>query len=270
MLEQTRPDGHGRARGLVSSRVSGARIVSATFAPSPDLADVVETYWMTAWNLEGQPPHVAEMLTDPCVHVAFEAGKSRVVGVNTKLFRRELSGAGCIRAAKLKAGAATVLLPKPITTWNDTVTRLREVFTVATRLEGRVLSGTDQQGFAALEAWLRKTMRPVDPQVRLAVGVIERITRTPDVTTVEQVCALAGLSTRPLQRLFRDVVGVSPKWVLRRQRLRDLAVRLERGESTSLAALAADLGYADHAHLARDFKRATGRSPSTFARAVWK
>lgn len=269
MLEQTRPDGHGRARGLVSSRVSGKRVEAATFKPSSALADVVETYWMTRWDLEGQPPHVVEVLTDPCVHVAFEAGKSRVVGVNTKLFRRELSGAGLIRAVKLKAGAARVLLPpRSVATWNDTVTPLREVFPKA--VERHVLSKADQQGFAALEAWLLATMRPVEAQVRLAVGVVERITRSTDITTVKQVCSLAGLSTRPLQRLFRDFVGVSPKWVIRRQRLRDVALRLERGGAASLAELAADLGYADHAHLTRDFTRATGRSPSTFARVVWE
>lgn len=224
---------------------------------------------MTRWNLDGQPSHLVEVLTDPCVHVAFEAGKSRVVGVNTKLFRRELSGAGLIRAVKLKAGAARVLLPqRSITAWNDTVTPLREVFPKA--VERLVLSGTDQQGFAELERWLHATMRPIESQVQLAVGVVERITKSTDVTTVKQVCALAGLSTRPLQRLFRDFVGVSPKWVIRRQRLRDLAQRLERGGSASLAELAADLGYADHAHLTRDFKRATGRAPSEFARAVWK
>lgn len=269
MLEQTRPDGHGRARGLVSSRVSGKRVEAATFAPSSALAEVVETYWMTRWNLDGQAPHVAELITDPCVHVAFEAGKSRVVGVNTKLFRRELSGTGLIRAVKLRAGAAKVLLPRgPIAAWNDTVTPLREVFPKA--VERLVLSGTDQQAFAELEHWLHATMRPVDSEVRLAVGVVERITRSTDITTVKQVCALAGLSTRPLQRLFRDFVGVSPKWVIRRQRLRDVALRLERGGSGSLAELAADLGYADHAHLTRDFKRATGRVPSVFARAVWE
>jgi AraC-like DNA-binding protein len=271
MLEQTRPDGHGRARGLVSSRVSGQRVEAATFAPSPALAGVVETYWMTRWNLDGQPSHLVEVLTDPCVHVAFEAGKSRVVGVNTKLFRRELLGAGLIRAVKLKAGAGRALLPqRSITAWNDRVTPLREVFSGAGALERRVLSGTDQQGFVELEAWLGATLRPGDAQVRLAVGVVERITKSTDVTTVKQVCGLAGLSTRPLQRLFRDFVGVSPKWVIRRQRLRDLALRLERGGSASLADLAADLGYADHAHLTRDFKRATGRAPSEFARAVWK
>ena len=78
------------------------------------------------------------------------------------------------------------------------------------------------------------------------------------------------MTIRPLQRLFRDYVGASPKWVIRRHRLQEAAVRLERDGGGSLAALAAELGYADHAHLSRDFKIATGRSPSEFARVVWE
>lgn len=47
-------------------------------------------------------------------------------------------------------------------------------------------------------------------------------------------------------------------------------MRLERDGGGSLAALAAELGYADHADLLRDFTIATGRSPSEFARVVWE
>ena len=34
-LEQTRPTGNGRARGLVSSRTSGQRVHAQTYAPAP-------------------------------------------------------------------------------------------------------------------------------------------------------------------------------------------------------------------------------------------
>src|SRR5690606_24822112 len=86
-LEETRPDGHGRSRGLVSGRRSGSRVESRTFAPPPALACVVECFWVARWDLRGQDPHVVELLADPCVNVAFEAGESRVVGVSTRLWR---------------------------------------------------------------------------------------------------------------------------------------------------------------------------------------
>ena len=75
---------------------------------------------------------------------------------------------------------------------------------------------------------------------------------------------MGGLGVRPLQRLFRTHVGASPKWVIRRYRLQEAALRMEQGAFPTLAGLAAELGYSDHAHLTRDFKLATGKTPSQF------
>ena len=63
-------------------------------------------------------------------------------------------------------------------------------------------------------------------------------------------------------------MGASPKWVIRRNRLQEVAARIERGEGTTLTTLAAELGYTDQAHLARDFKSVVGKSPSDFATSV--
>jgi AraC-like DNA-binding protein len=78
---------------------------------------------------------------------------------------------------------------------------------------------------------------------------------------------VSGLTERRLQRLFADYVGVSPKWVMRRARLHEAALRVEADGPASVnwAVLAADLGYADQAHLARDFTATLGVSPSRYA-----
>ena len=57
-------------------------------------------------------------------------------------------------------------------------------------------------------------------------------------------------------------MGVSPKWVMRRARLHDAAERADGGEPVDWAALAADLGYADQAHLTRDFTVTIGVPPA--------
>src|SRR5690606_17252748 len=98
--------------------------------------------------------------------------------------------------------------------------------------------------------------------VRLAIELAQRIANDPELTSVEVLARSAGLSRRALQRLFRDFLGASPKWVIRRNRLQEVAPRIERGQAPTLAALAAELGYTDQAHLARDFKSAVGKSPS--------
>lgn len=74
-----------------------------------------------------------------------------------------------------------------------------------------------------------------------------------------------AMSTRRMQRLFREYVGVTPKWVIQRYRLIEAAARLAAGRADDLADLALDLGYADQAHFIRDFKRIVGRPPAGYA-----
>ncbi len=74
-----------------------------------------------------------------------------------------------------------------------------------------------------------------------------------------------GMNVRRLQRLFAEYVGIGPKWVIRRYRLREVTERLANGAEPNWAALAVELGYADQAHFARDFKDMFGESPTKYA-----
>jgi AraC-like DNA-binding protein len=271
-LVETRPTGNGRARGLVSSRISGGRIESRTYAPSADLADVIECHWIGRWDLRGEAPHVTELLGDPTIHLALEEGSSRLVGVWTRLWRRSLEGLGQVRATKLRPGAARAFLPRAASTYTNTLTPLASVFGPLGTLEAEVLGPADDaEAFVALEAWLRaRRLTDEDGQRSLATALVQRIATDPSLARVESLAELAGLSVRELQRLFRAHVGATPKHVLRRVRLQEAALRVERGEVVSLARLAAELGYTDQAHLARDFKLATGKTLRAFGRDVWR
>ena len=68
------------------------------------------------------------------------------------------------------------------------------------------------------------------------------------------------LGERRLERAFRDRVGVSPKRLARILRFRSAYVALARGGAQ--AAVAFDAGYADQAHLLRDFRELAGAPPS--------
>ena len=92
-----------------------------------------------------------------------------------------------------------------------------------------------------------------------------RITDDPALRRVDQLSAASGISARSLQRLFADYVGVGPKWVMRRARLHEAAARADSGEPIDWAGLAADLGYADQAHLTRDFTATIGVPPARYA-----
>src|SRR5262245_6438893 len=274
-LVETRPTRGGRARGLVSDPESGRRIQARGFGPSEALGDVVATFWTGRWDLTGQAPHVTQLLSDPCVNFVCETGGrhagSRVVGVWTRLWTRTLEGIGRVRGVKLRAGAVRAFVAQPAHRFSNRIVPLASVFgPEAAELERAVLAPDDDgEALGIFDAWLARRRIVADgPTVRLAVALVDRIVQDSDITTVERLAAVAGLGPRSLQRLFRDFVGASPKWVIRRNRLQEVASRLERGDAPTLTALAAALGYSDQAHLARDFKSAVGKSPSDFAASV--
>jgi AraC-like DNA-binding protein len=75
-----------------------------------------------------------------------------------------------------------------------------------------------------------------------------------------------GMSVRSLQRRLADA-GTSYKRLLTRERRAAAAHLLEKGNARILD-IALDLGYSDHAHFTRAFRRWTGIAPREFRREV--
>ena len=70
---------------------------------------------------------------------------------------------------------------------------------------------------------------------------------------------LAASRERELQRACRRWLGLSPKAFLRIERV--WAARAEIRAGAALATVAADLGYADQAHLTREVRALLGVTP---------
>jgi AraC-like DNA-binding protein len=63
-------------------------------------------------------------------------------------------------------------------------------------------------------------------------------------------------------------VGLPPSTMIRRRRLQEAAERLRTDPDTTLAAVAAELGYSDHAHLANEFRSVLGLALGAYRRRV--
>lgn len=111
---------------------------------------------------------------------------------------------------------------------------------------------------------------PLDPAEGRVYGVMTEVShRRLTSAGWDQLATVAGISVRTLQRLFDHHVGVSPSLVIRRWRIIEAAeaarsaIDAER-ERRGWATFATELGYADHAHLTRDFRRRLGTSPAVY------
>jgi AraC-like DNA-binding protein len=118
---------------------------------------------------------------------------------------------------------------------------------------------------AAAEGLLRGFGALPDPVAAQVADIAERISADPELRRVTVLAEVFGMPERRLQRLFAEYVGVSPKWVMRRARLLEAARRADTGDGVDWAALALDLGYADQAHLTRDFTATLGVPPAKYA-----
>jgi transcriptional regulator GlxA family with amidase domain len=86
---------------------------------------------------------------------------------------------------------------------------------------------------------------------------------------IGQIADEVGWSHRHLIARFRQQVGLRPKTAARLVRFNGVLRRLDERQPLTWGKIAADAGYADQAHLARDFRQFTGTTPAEFrARAL--
>lgn len=85
---------------------------------------------------------------------------------------------------------------------------------------------------------------------------------------IETLAKRHCISERQLERRFNEQIGISPKEFINLARFRQAFVKIQMGgtpqnqHKRSLADIAWECGYYDHAHLTNDFKRYAGSAPT--------
>lgn len=238
-------------------------------APSEDLAEIVDWIWTSWWDFS--EPRVVEVLSDASFHLVFEpGGATNVVGVVTRKFTRRLDGVGRVVGVRFRPGAFRCLARARAAAFTDRRVPIVEAMGCEARAaEAAIFRAADDQLRARLVEEFLRARRPVlDEDARLVQAMVDAIERDRELTRVEQLAERFEIGVRRLQRLFAEYVGAGPKWVLRRARLLEAAERLRDGDDGTLASLAAELGYFDQAHLAREFRAVVGRAPMELRRKI--
>jgi len=240
------------------------------FHPSDDLAAFVEHYWIVEWDRRGISPERIEVLTHPSVHMIFERGACRIVGVMRKKCSRLLEGNGRAFSVKFTPGGFYPFACAPVSSFSNRMVKIHEVFGAeGGALERRMVSEcADAPRFALIEEFLRSRRPEVDEHLPGISEMVYTVARDRTLLRVEDLVVRYGIGKRTLQRLFAKYVGATPKWVIQRYRLHEAAEQLAAGRRVNQASLALDLGYSDQAHFVRDFKAIIGISPAAYAKAA--
>jgi len=257
-----------RSRGVLRLPPETAGLRVSRHHPSSALEFCIAYYWMVSWDLRGQPPHLQETLPHPNVYMVFEDHRLRISGVSTAKFTRTLAAQGFAFGVKFRPGGFRPFLGSPVSSLTDRIVAARQIFVA----DGAQLEATlaacrkEDEMIEAVEAFFLRCVPRPDKNMDLAGRLVNLILEQPEIRTVDDLADRTALGKRSLQRLFREYVGIPPKWVIRRYRLHDLIDRLEAGHPLDWAGLALELGYFDQAHLIHDFRSITGYSPTDYQR----
>src|SRR5262245_33860306 len=102
------------SKGILNPKAGEKKFQLSRHLPSADLAFFVERYWIIHWDLRDQEPFVQETLPYPCVHLVIEKDYSRIYGVMTGKFSRQLTDKGQVFGIKFRPGAFHPFVRTPI------------------------------------------------------------------------------------------------------------------------------------------------------------
>ena len=234
--------------------------------PSPGAADVVHHLWAVEWDLPDGATHTQEVVTFPCHHLTVEPDGRWVHGVVTRRFTRTLSGAGRAVGAHLRVpGLAALVGALDAATTTDRVLPADELLADTSGLAAVESAADAAAACSALDRTIARLHRHRVPSGDTVERGVELATDDPTVTRVDQLAGLLDLTPRTLQRHFSRVLGVGPKWVVRRARIHDALEHARDGSPTDWAALATALGFADQAHFTNTFTQVVGAPPARYA-----
>lgn len=226
--------------------------------------DLAAWFWIPEWDIEPGRSSRQEIVGYPALNLVVEQGAVTLSGATTRASHRDLSGTGWAVGALLRPAAVAAL-----TTDASALVDTEQIVDAPELADavGAAMGGAGERrerAVAAFSDWLEHRVGPLDDAAQHVNALVDVLMGEHAADTVEEAAMRLAVSVRTLQRLAHRHVGVSPAATIRRRRLQEAAERLRAEPGLDLAGLAADLGYADHAHLTRDFRSILGIAPRTY------
>jgi AraC-like DNA-binding protein len=202
----------------------------------------------------GEPWRV---LPDGCMDLIWDGEHVAVAGPDTVAFLTRREAGAVAVGLRLPPGAMPAVLGLPAHALRDEHAPLADVWgrSCGARVEDAIATAASPG--RALETVARTLGRGAPVADGLTAELVRRARRG---ERVAETADAVGLSTRQLQRRALDAIGYGPKLLGRVLRL-DRALVLARA-GAPLAAVAAECGYADQAHLADDVRALAGTTLS--------
>lgn len=260
-------------RGFAADWVPDGAWLAPGYAewPAPaGLRDAVACLWASV--VPGDGAGESLVLPDGCSDLIWEQGTGAyVAGPDTAAVRTTSRPGTVFVGVRFRPASGGPVLGVPLSELRDQRVDVTDVLSAAGETAGTLAvrravaelagdSAPAEAAVAVLElAGCLIAERRADPAVERAAVLLGG-----SRARAQTIAAEAGLSERQFRRRFHAAAGYGPKTLQRVLRFQRFVQRVDAAPgAVDLAAVAAETGYADQAHLTRECKALSGLTPAT-------
>lgn len=232
--------------------------------PSTDLAAVVACRWVRVVRVAGRRGP-SSIIPDGCADImAYDDAPPHVAGPDAITRWTTLHEGTVITGIRLRPGAVRTILGCDARDIVNGGASLSDLAPGAALLHVRLLTAaTLLQRHALLEDWVRGSLTHAASGDRAVIAACRLIAADPRIE-LGTIARQFTWTARTMHRQFRAACGYGPKHLQRIMRIQAAIRAVHEAAPVRLAGVAAAAGYADQAHMSRDFRDITGFSPREY------
>lgn len=235
--------------------------------PHPALSSLIDAYWITTGDKTGNGS--TRIMSDGCIDIIFNLGADTeaeqenmpmkhglvyLVGTMTKYKETQHLPDSCFAGVRFKPAAFSAFYR---------FASLHEIANTTIEFDRKLVPGIYSPAPGIKAQLDHFFMNRLSHPKHLLLPVIAHIDAHNGQLSIGSLVKKYVLSERQLERSFRQYLGISPKAYISFARYQYALKQIrQQGTGRSLADIAFECGYYDHAHLSNEIKKYSGLTPS--------
>lgn len=234
------------------------------FKPAADLLPYVACTWIRIVRDEAKVL-IAPIIPDGCADIMiYDDQPPRVAGPDAMTRWAALQDGLIIVGMRLRPGAVRAVFGCSASLIVNRELFLGDLVPGTAQLHEGLQAAEDLQSrYFLLSGWVRNALGRADTRDLAVMSICRQLVTGPDLE-IGPLARQLGWSTRTMHRHFIDSCGYGPKHFQRIMRIQNAIRAKHSSPDAALAVIAAMAGYADQAHMTRDFRSITGFTPAGY------
>ncbi len=246
--------------GVIQQSLAQQHYHLRRYLPQTGNTHLVAQYWIVDWDLQSPKGHTQHNLPDPNMHLVIDNQRAYICTTISHSYQHEMKGQGRIIGVKFQPGVLTPILRQKQLPILDCCVYAQELFSDIQCQDYHQLFTlqSDKEIVTALESLLPEI--EVNSDVMEIKHIVEQAKSAAPGCKLNDFVQACQIHPRRLQRLSKAYLGLSPKSLLQKFRLQKAVDTFDEGKKNP-SKVALDLGFSDQAHLNREIKKHSNKTP---------